>query len=225
MSITVAGKELIADRLTMTPVSAQPLWIAIGTGSPSATALGSEISRKYCKIVSSSGGIITYSCLWDIEDNIEGLVTEIGIFNQATIAGTLLLCDRLWHNNGLVITTITEQTFTASQIPARDANGSNAGVGVYAALEVTSATGAGVPNPTIKYNNQAGTVDKVGTNLVACVASSIAGTFHPFGLAAGDTGIQKLQSLTLGVSWTSGAISLVLYRVLARLELQAQIGN
>src|SRR3990167_1837354 len=90
MSITVAGKELIADRLTMTTVSAQPLWIAIGTGSPSATALGSEISRKYCKIVSSSGGIITYSCLWDIEDNIEGLVTEIGIFNQATLGGTML---------------------------------------------------------------------------------------------------------------------------------------
>jgi hypothetical protein len=62
-------------------------------------------------------------------------------------------------------------------------------------------------------------VGSVGANLVACVASSIAGTFHPFGLAAGDKGIRKAQSLTLGVSWTSGTIHVVLYRILARLEL------
>ena len=31
---------------------------------------------------------------------------------QATIAGTLLLCDRLWQNSGIDATLTTEQTFT-----------------------------------------------------------------------------------------------------------------
>jgi len=139
---------------------------------------------------------------------------------MATQAGTLLLCDRLWQNSGISITTTTEQTFTGSaNIPPRDAKGLAEGWEVYGAIEVSGVTGAGVPTPTLKYTNQANVADKVGANIVACVASSIAGTFHPFGLAAGDSGIRKAQSITLGVSWTSGTIHVVLYRVLARLEL------
>lgn len=139
---------------------------------------------------------------------------------QATIAGTLLLCDRLWQNSGLDVTSIAEQTFTSSlQIPARDINGTTNGDGVYAGVEVSTATGAGTPTLTLKYTNQGGTQNQIGTNPIATVASSIAGTFYPIGLAAGDKGIQKAQSLTLNTTWTSGTIHVVLYRVLARLEL------
>jgi hypothetical protein len=145
---------------------------------------------------------------------------------QATIAGTLLLCDRLWQNSGLDVTSTGEQTFTASAvIPARDANGAASGDQVFAGVEVSTATGAGTPTLTLKYTNQAGTTGKTATNVVSTVASSIAGTFYPIGLAAGDTGIQKAESLTLSATWTSGTIHVVLYRVLARLELTAQVGN
>jgi hypothetical protein len=141
---------------------------------------------------------------------------------QATQAGALLLCDRLWHNSGLDVTSLSEQTFTgAEQIPARDANGLNLGDGVYAAVEVSSIVGAGTPTLTLKYNNQAGDANKTGTNIVPTVAASIAGTFYPIGLAAGDLGIRLPQSLTLSATWTSGTIHVVLYRVLARLELTA----
>jgi hypothetical protein len=44
-------------------------------------------------------------------------------------------------------------------------------------------------------------------------------------LAVGDRGIRKAQSLTLSATWTSGTIHVVLYRILARLELLAQIPN
>jgi len=141
-------------------------------------------------------------------------------------AGTLMLCDRLWHNSGISITTTTEQVFTGSaDIPARDAKGLAEGWEVFGALEVSGVTGAGVPTPTLKYTNEANVADKVAPNIIACVASSIAGTFHPFGLAAGDKGIRKLQSVTLGVSWTTGTIHAVLYRVLARLELSGAMAN
>lgn len=138
----------------------------------------------------------------------------------ATIAGSLLLCDRLWQNSGIGITTLTKQDFTGSaQIPARDASGTNNGVGVFAGVEVSGATGAGIPTLTLEYTNQVGTALQTATNIIATIASSIAGTFYPIGLAAGDTGIQKATALTLSATWTSGTIHVVLYRVLARLEL------
>ncbi len=141
---------------------------------------------------------------------------------QAGIAGTLMLCDRLWQNSGLDVTLTTEQIFTGSaQIPARDRNGSNAGDGVHAAVEVSTQTAAGTPILTLKYTDQLGNTGHTGTNIVSTVATSIAGTFHPIGLAAGDLGIRKAESLTLNTTWTSGTIHVVLYRILARLELTA----
>lgn len=141
---------------------------------------------------------------------------------QATIAGSLLLCDRLWHNSGIDVTLITEQTFTgAAQIPPRDANGQDAGVQVLGAVEISGAVGAGTPTLTLKYTNQDGIADKTATNILATVASAPSGTFYQFGLAAGDSGIQKAQSLTLSATWTSGTIHVVLYRIIARLELIA----
>ncbi|HJS83595.1 MAG TPA: hypothetical protein VJ742_12250 [Nitrososphaera sp.] len=145
---------------------------------------------------------------------------------QCTQAGTLMLCDRLWHNSGIDVTSTAEQTFTSSAlIPARDANGLQVGDGVYAGVEVHTTTGAGTPGLTLKYQNTTGDATKTGVNQTATAASSIAGTFYPLGLAAGDIGIQRAVSLQLSATWTSGAIGVVLYRVIARLELNAQIPN
>lgn len=146
---------------------------------------------------------------------------------QVTQPGTLILCDRLWHNSGINVTSTSLQTFTSSaQIPARDASGTNNGVGVYAGVEVSTVTGAGAPTLTLGYTNQAGTASRTGTNSITTVASSLAGTFYPIGLQAGDTGIQKADSLTLSATWTSGTIHVVLYRELAKLQItQANVGS
>lgn len=101
---------------------------------------------------------------------------------QATQAGSILLCDRLWHNSGITITSTGEQTFTGSvDIPARDANGAALGHGVYGAVEVSANTGAGTPTLTLKYTNQSNTASKIATNIIPTVATSIAGTFYPIG--------------------------------------------
>jgi hypothetical protein len=145
---------------------------------------------------------------------------------QATIAGTLVLADRLWHNSGLVVTTTTAQTVNSAAWPARDVAGSTNGDGVRIGLEVSTATGAGAATPTISYTDESNNAGSTGSMEVAYAASSIAGTFHPFTLAAGDTGVRSIQSCTLGVSMTSGTIHLVAYRELARLELtSANIPN
>ena len=136
-------------------------------------------------------------------------------------AGVLLLCDRLWHNAGITITSATAQTINSAAWPARDANGSTNGEQVLIGLEVSAATGAGTPTLTLSYTNQAGTAGKTGTNSVATVATSAVGTFYPIGLAAGDTGVRSIQTYTQSATWTSGKVHLVAYRVLASLELPA----
>ena len=64
--------------------------LAIGTGTPGATALGNEIARKAVYQRSTSGRVTTYAARWDIEDQIAGTITECGIFNDATPGGTML---------------------------------------------------------------------------------------------------------------------------------------
>lgn len=138
---------------------------------------------------------------------------------QATIAGQLLLCDRLWHNSGFSMTSTSAQTVSSAAWPARSADGTSNGDGVLLGLEIVTATGAGTPTITVSYTNQSNSSGKSGANSVATTASSAIGAFYPIGLAAGDTGVRSVQTLTLSATWTSGAMSLVAYRVLARLDL------
>jgi hypothetical protein len=147
--------------------------------------------------------------------------THLGRFSGVSSgqAGVLLLCDRLWHNSGISVTTTTAQTVNSVAWPARDRNGSTDGGGVLIGLEIVTATGAGAATPSISYTNQAGASGKSGSMLVTYAASSAAGTFYPFTLAAGDTGVRSIQSITLSTSMTSGSVALVAYRVLAELPL------
>lgn len=140
---------------------------------------------------------------------------------MATIAGTLILCDRLWHNSGLSLTSTTAQTINSVAWPARDANGTSDGSQVLIGLEVTTATGSGTPTLTMNYTNSVGVAGRTGTNISPTGATSAVGSFYPIGLYAGDTGVSSIQSFTLSATWNSGAASLVAYRELARLELTA----
>ncbi len=135
-------------------------------------------------------------------------------------AGVLLLCDRLWHNAGISVTTTGAQTINSVTWPARDRNGTTNGDDVLVGLEVSTATGAGASVISLSsYTNSAGTTGKVGPATIAYAATSAAGTFYPFSLAAGDSGVRSIQTYTSTVSMTSGVVHLVAYRVLAALEL------
>lgn len=137
----------------------------------------------------------------------------------ATVAGQLLLCDRLWHDSGFTITQTTAHTVNSVAWPARDANGSSDGVEVLIGVEVSAATGSGTPTLTVGYTAADGTASRTATNVIATVATSAVGAFYPIGLQASDTGVRSVQTFTLSATWTSGTIHLVAYRVIARLDL------
>ena len=152
---------------------------------------------------------------------------------SSTQAGTLLLCDRLLHIQGNSGGTAIDETLTTSQtinsttLPSRcptsgadDAPSTN-GYGIYAGVEVVTATGAGTPTLTLGYTNSAGTAGRTATNTDATVASSIAGTFYRIGLQAGDVGVRSIQTYQQSATWTSGQLNLVLYRVIKAVALSA----
>lgn len=144
-------------------------------------------------------------------------IARFGAMSSPTV-GVFLLCDRLWHNSGITITSTASQTVNSATFPARDNNGSTNGDGVIVGVEVSVATGAGTPTITLGYTNSAGTASRSATNTINTNASSPIGTFYPIGLQAGDLGVRSIQSVTLSATWTSGTIHLVAYRVLATVE-------
>lgn len=141
---------------------------------------------------------------------------------QAAVVGTIELTDVLWYNTGIAVTTTTAQTITMpGALPARDLNGSTNGEGVQAALLTTTANtnAAVVANTTLSYTDQDGNAGNTATFTALAgyqaPATPAIGTWMPFQLAAGDTGIRSVQSITLGTSYGAGALSLVLYRPIA----------
>jgi len=143
---------------------------------------------------------------------------------SCSLAGTFILCDRLWHNSSIVSTTTTEQEITHPGLPARcpPATGSTpdaSGYTILCGIEVSTTGAAGaITNTTLNYTNQNGTTGRTGT-IASFPASPAVGTFVPFQLQAGDTGVQSIQGITLGTSYGAAVIHLVQYRVLARLGI------
>lgn len=181
-----------------------------GAGSYNATLNGVTLSSTSAQV----NGQINFT------DPASGSAYLARLQASATQPGTLLLCDRLWHNGGFTITSATSQSITSPTFPARDANGSTAGEGVLLGLEVSAACGAAAPTITVGYTNSTATGGtRTATNWFPTANSPAAGSFFPIGLQAGDTGVGAVSSLTLSVSWVSGTINLVAYRVLAALEL------
>ena len=141
------------------------------------------------------------------------------------VAGTLMVCDRLWHNSGIASATTTAQAITTPTFPARDRDGSTNGVGVMMALEVSVATtnGSAITNTTLNYTDSAGNTGNVAT-ITSFPATAVAGTFVPFQLAAGDLGVRAITAassggITLGTSYGTGTVHLVAYRVLAQIPV------
>jgi hypothetical protein len=199
--------------VTGTMVAGRPHTVFYQAGMPGAAAANASGL--------AGAALTTYAGQIPFANPVSGSAYLARFQGMCTIPGTLMLVDRLWHNSGIVVTTTTAQTINSAAFPARDLNASTNGEGVLIGLEIMTATGAGAATPSISYTNQSGTAGKTGSMIVTYAASSIAGTFYPFSLAAGDTGVRSIQTYTGSVSMTSGSVSLVAYKVLASLELTA----
>ncbi len=207
--------------VTMAAVAAQRAytpWYANGNpGASTATAVGVN-GEAVTPALGSTGGRILRT------NPVSGNAHLARLAVNATSAGTLWLIDRLWHNSGLTVTSTTAQAITPATLPARSGDGTSNGANVMAAIEWSATGGAGTPTVTLTYTDQDGNTGATGT--FTGVASPPVGTFEIFTLAAGDTGIRAPTSFIQSATRTSGTMHLVLFRVLAQIEVtSANIGN
>ena len=137
----------------------------------------------------------------------------------STTLHTFTLWDVVWVNSGIAVTTTTAQAITTPTLPARDLNGSTDGAGYMIGLVTTTANtnAAAISNSTVTYTNSAGTGSRTATlNANAAgdniPATPVIGTAVWFALAAGDSGVRSIQSVTLATSLGGGAVSLIIAR-------------
>lgn len=82
-TVTTAGKNGIADQILASPTLNKPTHMAIGTGTPTATALGTELDRNALASKTRSNAIVTFTGSWAAGDGT-GAITEAGIFDAAS---------------------------------------------------------------------------------------------------------------------------------------------
>lgn len=129
--------------------------------------------------------------------------------------------DVLWVNSGLSVTTTTAQAITTPTLPARDVNGGTDGEGCMIGLYFSAASTMAAVSAawTVSYTNSKGVSGRTAT-LTAIVGSQapatpVAGTLVWFNLAAGDTGVLSIQSITWPTSLLTGTPHLMIARDLA----------
>ena len=88
-TVTTAGKNAIADQLLASPTLGKPTHIGIGTGTPGANALGTELDRNALSSKTRSGAVVTMVGNWAAGDGT-GAITEAAIFDAASAGNALL---------------------------------------------------------------------------------------------------------------------------------------
>lgn len=148
-----------------------------------------------------------------------GLYLEQGVVSVGALCAPMLW-DVLWVNSGIVVTTTTAQAINSVTLPARDDLGTTNGDGCMIGLIWTAAStnAAAISGATVTYTNTAGTGSRTATLVSGAgtdiPATPVIGTTVWFQLAAGDTGVQSIQSITLGTSLVTGSVSLIIARPL-----------
>jgi hypothetical protein len=91
-------------------------------------------------------------------------------------------------------------------------------------ITAASTLAAAGANLTVSYTNSKGVAGRTAT--LSAIAGSqvpatpVIGTIVWFQLAAGDTGVQSIQSITLGTSMLTGSISLMICRDICTIGTQ-----
>jgi hypothetical protein len=187
--------------------------LALSAGSPGAWAPGTPGmgGRATDGTASADAGCI------QLQTPASGSNYLVGYAATGTVAHAQVLIDVLWVQSGITVTTTTAQTVTSVAWPARDNDGATAGKGVQVGILVSAATGnaGAITNTTLTYTASDGTGSRTGT-IASFPATAAIGTIIPFALAGGDLGVQSVQSVTLGTTYTSGTIHLIAYRLIAQ---------
>ena len=205
-----AGKPFALRKVgTASEAAAEWYCYAKDTGFPGAWAVGTPglAGRATDGTAAADAGCVP------ITNPSSGYNYLTGGVLVSSVAHHFEFWDVLWVNSGIVVTTTTAQTINSVAFPARDNNGSSNGAGLIAGILVTTATtnAGAITNTTMSYTDQDGNAGATAT-MASFNASAVIGHVELFQLAAGDSGIRSIQTVTLGTSYAGGAVSLFVAR-------------
>jgi hypothetical protein len=113
-TVTTAGKQGAADQILASPSLNKPTHMAIGTGSPSGTALGTELDRNsLTSKTRGSNAIVTMVGDWAAGDGT-GAITEAGVFDAASVGNMWMSSSFSVINKGAADTLSISWTLTFS---------------------------------------------------------------------------------------------------------------
>lgn len=147
-----------------------------------------------------------------------------GLSVVSSVAGTLMLYDRLVEAGGWGATTTTAQT---TNLPTSSLTRNTGGVGNQIWLEVHSTVGNTVTSITVDYKNQAGTQHTSPAITFGGTGIREIGRLLPVPLLAGDTGVTTIENVDLVASTgTAGSFGAFIARPLLVLPLNiAGVGD
>lgn len=138
-----------------------------------------------------------------------------GLTFGSTVASRLRLCDMVFkagaYGFGAGTTALATQPSYAARMPGSDYKSTEIWI------EVTTAFVTGTAwQAQVTYTNQDGTAGKSTVILPAMAAAALTlGRMYKFDLAAGDTGVQKIESVIVtngGTAMTAGAFNVLVLR-------------
>ena len=190
-------------------------WVSyyLATGSPGAATAP---TTSWASFDNGAGSMV----FTDVASNKRYLY---GVEACATVAGTLLIYDRLGHrqtaSNALAST--GDKTIGAS-LPSRYSGADAEDLhNIEAWIELTVATNTTAPIISMNsYTNSAGTSSRAGGSLTFPATATNVGWASPLPLQAGDKGVQAISTINVATGAAStGTANVFLMRPIARIPI------
>lgn len=187
--------------------SYQSSWLGVGFPGAGATPPAYTAGSGYTSDDTTTGAII-YS-----NASVQNYLARF--FATSTIAGTLILVDRLWSCSGMGFAGATYTVTTPGSLPARI---TDYGVGCQLWVENNNAAaGAASGTLTANYKNPA---DGAEAGIIPAVVSApVIGQAQPVPLQAGATGVRSLVSVVTSNTWTSGTFGMMIVKPIAEIQI------
>lgn len=222
MAITTAdgwfasGKQkILIYKPSITTVANQPysLWGAAGNPGAGTLAVGNTTTGVLFDDSYAGAPIINA-----FSSGATGYLAAARYKNS--VAGSLILYDRLWGAGAVSLTSLATTNFSSQpSITGRLPGGNDYG-NLEILIELTTTVSATATTVTVGYTNESGTGSRT-TASSGSLTTLATPRVVPLGLQAGDKGVQKIDSVTVGGTVASaGAFNVILARRLAALDVR-----
>lgn len=139
---------------------------------------------------------------------------------RSSIAGGAQLYDRIWGAGAVSMTALATTTFTGQPSIASRIQSGTIYAGLEILIEITTTVSATATTIAVGYTNQAGTTGRT-TGATATLSGFTTPRVIAMPLQAGDSGVQKVDSVTVGGTVaTAGAFNVIIARRLADFDVR-----